>query len=420
MPRTPEAMDVPRHPISRFRPSLAASDFAAAADGLAHPGAAAEWVAQFEREFARMLGVAEVVTTPSARSALRLVLRHAGVEPESEVIGAAYTYWSMPAAVVQAGCRPVFVDVEPHTYLIDPSKIEAAITPRTRAIVATHLYGLPCDMAAIGEIARRRGLLLVEDCAQSTGARYRGRRTGSLADAAVFTFGVTKNFTTLFGGAIATNRPELGKAVRAEFRGRRTPATAVLREAVMAAAMATVTQPTVFAATLYPAMRLLMRRGRDFVHELGDEAPVATDSRVAERGLSQWHAAQAAVGMSQLGRLDANNAGRMRAGRYLREALEGTPGVQLPAVPADGREHVFMSFVIRSRERDRLRRALLARGVDTAAGYMHNCAAMDIFQAFAADCPVAEAVDREQVHLPVYPSLTDAELAYIAQCVRAA
>lgn len=409
-------MPVPAVP--RFQPTLTPSDFAAICGGLAEPGRAEAQTAEFERRFARMLGVAHVVTTSSARAALYLVLKHAGLPAGGEVLVPALTYWSMPAAVVRAGFRPVFVDVGPRTYLIDPARIEAALTARTCAILPTHLYGCPCEMEAILDLARRRGLMVIEDCAQSCGARYGFKRTGSLGDAAVFTFGLLKNFTTLVGGAVATNRADLAGAIRDEVRTfARTRAGEIARLAAVALAMWASTRRAVFDVTLRPLLRRSGREGGDVIDRRGYEAPTLQ----VDRPVGRWHAAQAAMGLRQLAGLDGHNAVRARNGRCLAAALAGTPGLGLPSIPDPAeREHIFMSFVVRARERDRFRRALLDRGVDTAAGYMRNCAASPLFGRFAADCPVASAVEAEQVHLPVYPGLSPADLSAVARDVRAA
>ena len=207
-------------PISRFRPSLTPGDFWAA---LCTPAAGRDLVAEFERRFARMLGVPEAVAVPSARAALGLVLRHATLPPTAvgglsggEVILPAFTYWSMPAAVIRAGMRPVFVDVGPRTYLIDPEKVESAITPRTRAIVPTHLYGCPCELDRILEMARRHGLLVIEDCAESLLADYKGVYTGAWGDVGCFSFQASKQLSLGDGGMATANSEELRKQIAAQ------------------------------------------------------------------------------------------------------------------------------------------------------------------------------------------------------------
>ena len=150
-------------------------------------------VAEFERAFADYCGVRHVIGVDSGYSALELIVRAYGIGPGDEVITVANTFIATTLAISNAGATPVLVDIDPETYNIDPTKIEAAITPRTRAIMPVHLYGQPVDMDSILAIARKRGLYVFEDAAQAAGARYKGRMIGGLADAAGFSFYPGKN-----------------------------------------------------------------------------------------------------------------------------------------------------------------------------------------------------------------------------------
>ena len=172
-------------------------------------------VAAFEEEFAAYCAAKYAIGVNSGTSALHLALLAAGVGPGDEVITVPYTFVAPVAAIGYTGARPVLVDIDPVSYTLDPSKLEAAITERTKAIVPVHLYGQPADMDPIMEIARRHKLVVIEDAAQAHGARYKGRRAGSIGDMACFSFYPGKNLGAYGeGGAVVTNNPDYNKTVR--------------------------------------------------------------------------------------------------------------------------------------------------------------------------------------------------------------
>jgi dTDP-4-amino-4,6-dideoxygalactose transaminase len=172
-------------------------------------------VASFEREFAAFCGASQGIAVNSGTSALHLALLAAGVGPGDEVITVPCTFVATVAAVVYAGARPVLVDVDPATYTMDPNRVEAAITPRTKAILPVHLYGNPADMDPLVAIARRHGLTVIEDAAQAHGAEYKGRRCGSIGDLGCFSFYPGKNLGAYGeGGLVTTDNPELARRIR--------------------------------------------------------------------------------------------------------------------------------------------------------------------------------------------------------------
>ncbi len=313
----------------------------------------------FEREFAAYCGVEHCVGVASGTAALALALRAAGLQPGDEVIVPAHTFIASALAVVHAGGTPIFCDVELGTGLIDPASAAAAIGPRTAAIVAVHLYGQVADMDALGELAERHGLLLVEDAAQAHGARWRGERAGSLGTAAGFSFYPSKNLGALGdGGAICTDDAEV--AARA-------------------------------------------RRLRN----LGQERKgVHLEAGMNERldGL------QAAVLRRKLPGLDARNAARRELAALYRERLPLLCGL----LEEDPRgECVYHLFPVRLPERDELRRRLAEAGVGTG---LHYAPAVHQQPPFARGgeaewVPLEAAVrwSEEVLSLPMFPELSEAE-----------
>lgn len=322
----------------------------------------------FEEEYARFCGARHALGISNGLDALHLILRAMDIGPGDEVIVPSNTFIATWLAVTQAGATPVPVEPDPVTFNLDPERVEAAVTARTRAIIAVHLYGQPADMDPIVEIARRRGLRVVEDAAQSQGARYRGRRTGALGDAAAWSFYPAKNLGALGdSGGVTTDDDELA----ARIRGLRNYGSSV-----------------------------------KYVHDVP-----GYNNRMDE--------IQAAVLRVKLRHLDEWNARRARvADTYLRE-LAGS-ALRLPVVPewADPAWHVF---VVRSADRDGLQRHLREEGVGTVVHYPvppHLQGAYASMGRGLGSYPVSEAIHREVLSLPIGPHMSDDDVAAVVRAVQ--
>ncbi|MCB9760112.1 MAG: DegT/DnrJ/EryC1/StrS family aminotransferase [Alphaproteobacteria bacterium] len=404
--------------IPRFSPSFSPAEALIAARYLARDGDDGPVVEKFERTFADFVGARHAVMVPSARYGFHLLLKGWGFGPGDEVILPALTYFAIPALAKATGLTPVFADIGLTTHVLDPDAFEAAITPRTKAVVPTHLFGTPCDMDRIRAIAARHGIKVIEDVAQAAGARYRGQRVGGLGDAAYYTFGLTKNITTLSGAMVTTSDDALAAAVRAEvdagsLGSRRTAA----KEALVGTAMMIATHPLVYPFAVHPAIVLGNRLGKDPIHERFGEAPRTYETVPGYYREARPRAVQAAVGLKQLERIEALNGARVRNGRFLDEHLANVPGLEVPTYP-EGAEPIYMSFVVHHRDRDGLAAALRSRGVDTTVGYMSNCADSDLFPDERARCPNAERAYHDLLHLPVHPNLSDADRRHMCEAVR--
>ena len=322
--------------------------------------------AAFEMEFAAWVGVGHAVGVANGTDALHLALRALGVGHGDEVITVSHTAVATAAAITLAGAVPVLCDIEADTLTLDPALIERLITARTRAIIAVHLYGQAAGMDTILEIAKRRGVPVIEDCAQAHGARYQGRRVGTLGALACFSFYPTKNLGAIGdGGAVVTGDEALGAKLR------------LLREYGWAE--------------------------RYVSHSEG------WNSRLDEL--------QAAILRVKLRYLDADNASRRRiAARYSAE-LAAT-GLVLP-VTRVGSEHVYHLYVVRSDRRDALNAHLQARGI--AAG-IHYPVPIHLQPAYRStppvSLPVTERAAREVLSLPIYPELSDTEVSTVVSAVR--
>jgi len=410
--------------IPRFSPSFSPVEAAISARWLlqgALSGDEDSKVAEWESAFAAYIGAEQAVMVPSARFGFYLLLKSLGVGPGDEVIVPALTYFAIPAMVPLLGARPVFADVGLRTHVIDPEAFRAAITPHTKAVVPTHLFGTPCDMAAIREIAAEHDIQVIEDCAQSTGARYEGARVGHLGDHAYYTFGLTKNITTLSGAMVTTDDAGVAHSIRAEIAaGGLSSRRKLAKEAVTGLAMWAATHPALYWATVHPAVVLGNKLGDDPIHDRFGEAERRYDEIPSYYyGNSKARAVQAAVGLHQLSRIDDLNGARIRNGRHLDAALAHVPGLTTPEYPS-GSEPIYMSFVIHHARRDALMELLRGKGVDTTIGYMGAFGDHPLFQDYAADCPNAQKAFDELLHLPVHPNLSESDRDHLVETVRAA
>jgi dTDP-4-amino-4,6-dideoxygalactose transaminase len=326
-------------------------------------------VQAFEHAFAGYCRTKEAVATNSGTSALHLALLACGVGKGDEVITVPFTFVATAAAIEYAGARPVFVDIEPRYYGMDPASIEAAITPRTKAIMPVHLYGQAADMDPILEIARRRNLVVIEDACQSHGADYNGRRCGTMGAVGCFSFYPGKNLGAYGeGGAAVTDDPALADAMR--------------------------------------TMRSWGERVR-YEHVV--------------RGFNyRMDGIQGAVLGVKLRHLEAwTEARRSRAATY-RQRLAGT-GAAVPDERA-GSRHVFHVYAVRLAQRDAWRDRLTALAIGTGVHYpipIHLQAAYRDLGYAPGDFPVSESVARQVLSLPIYPELTDAQIETIASAIRA-
>jgi dTDP-4-amino-4,6-dideoxygalactose transaminase len=406
--------------IPRFSPSFSPAEFRAAARALVRPPPDEPAVQAFEQTFATFVGTKHAVMVPSARFGFWLLLQAWGLGEGDEVVIPALTYFAIPGMAVTAGCTPVFADTQSTTCTLDPAAFEAAIGPNTRAVVPTHLFGVPCDMDPILAIARKHGLHVIEDCAQATGARYHGTRVGHLGDAAYYTFGLTKNITTLKGAMITTDDDAVASKVREQIaRATPTASGALWREVFTGTAMMVATHPWVYPFSLHPVVRVGNALGKDPIHDRFAE-PERIDDTVSKRFWESGpRAAQAAVGQEQLRRIEALNGARIKNGRFLDENLAHVPGLVRPTWPRDS-EPIFMSYVVQHAKRDALAASLLRRGVDTTIGYMTDASTSPLFAKWARPCPAASESFRNLLHVPVHPNLSHGDLVHIAEAVRLA
>jgi dTDP-4-amino-4,6-dideoxygalactose transaminase len=324
--------------------------------------------AALEEEIARLCGAAHGVGLASGTDALILALRACGVRAGDEVLLPPFTFVATGSAVSALGAKPAFADIRPETYNIDPAELERLVTPRTRAIVVVHLYGLAADMDPILAFAKSRKLPVIEDNAQAIGASYKGKKTGSLGDAGCFSFYPTKNLGA-YGdaGMVVTNSPELAARIR--------------------------------------RLRNHGQTGKYISSEPGwnsrlDEMQAAI-LRVKLRHLSDWQKAR-----------------RSNAAEYTR-LLQQIPGVMPPAEP-EGFEHVYNQYTIRIEKRDELQRHLANRNIGSTVYYPHPLHLQPLYASLghkAGDFPHAERAAQEVLSLPMFPELRKEQIVRVVEAV---
>jgi len=325
----------------------------------------------FERALADFLGARHVVGMSSGTDALLAGLMALGVGPGDEVVTSPFSFFASAGVVARLNARPVFVDIDPVTFNLDPSRLEAALSPRTKAIQPVHLYGQTADMGPILEIARRRGVPVLEDACQAIGATYGGRAAGTLGAMGAYSFYPTKNLGAAGdAGAVATS----------------DDATAALLK----------------------SLRLHGSSATYFHDRVG--------------GNFRLDAVQAAVLNAKLPRLAAWNERRRTVARRYAELMAAAARAERIVLPAEvpGRRHTYHQYVVRVADRDGVKRRLAERGVASAVFYPVPLHLQTCFAGLGGregDFPQAERAAKEVLALPIFPELTDAEVERVAEAL---
>jgi dTDP-4-amino-4,6-dideoxygalactose transaminase len=321
-------------------------------------------VSGLEEEIARYSQCAHAIGCASGTDALLLSLKALGVGPGDEVVTCAYSFFASAGVIVNVGAIPVFVDIDPSTYNLDPHRLEAAITPNTKAVIAVHLYGQCCDLSAVKAVCDKRKVYLIEDAAQAIGSEWEGKRAGSVGDLGCFSFFPSKNLGCAGDGGMVTAQD----------------------------------------AALADRVRLLREHGArpKYYHAL-----VGTNSRL--------DAIQAAILRVKLKHLDRWSEKRARNANLYDQLLEGSR-VGRPYRDARAR-HIFNQYVVRVPNRDAVRTRMGERGVGTEVYYpvaLHMQQCFSMLGYHEGDMPHSEAAARETLALPIYPELTEDQIRYVA------
>lgn len=326
-------------------------------------------VGEFEKAVATYAHCAQAVGVSSGTDALLCALMALCIGPDDEVITSPFTFFATAGCIWRVGAKPVFADIDPQTFNINPAAIEAAVTPRTRAIMPVHLFGQMADMDAIMAIARRHNLAVIEDAAQSIGATYRGRQSGSIGTAGCFSFFPSKNLGGAGdGGMIVTQDNALAQRLR------------MFRNHGM--------EPKYYHACIGGNFRL------DTI--------------------------QAAYLHIKLNHLDAWSAKRRENAALYTALLADCPAVRTPVIQPEN-VSIFNQYVIRTAKRDELKNYLAARGIGTEIYYplcLHQQECFKLLGHHTGDFPLSEQAAAEVLAIPIYPELTHQQIHYVAQAIK--
>ncbi len=326
-------------------------------------------VSEFEKEAAGYHNIKHAVAVASGTDALHLALLACGIGKGDEVITTPFTFIATAEAITYTGARPVFVDIDEKTFNIDVKKIRKAITKKTKAILPVHLFGLPADMDSIMELEKKYKLKIIEDCAQSFGAEYKGKKTGAISDAGCFSFFPSKNLGCYGdGGMLITNDDAIAEKVR-----------------------------------------LLRNHGQKerYYHSI-----IGYNSRLDE--------IQAGILRVKLKRIDEYNKKRRGNARLYTEKLKGV-NIITPSEP-DGYSHVFHQYGIRTSKRDSIQKGLTEAGIASAIYYpvpLHLQESYKDLGCKKGDFPVSEAIASDIISLPMYPELTEAQIDEVCKVIKA-
>ncbi len=379
-------------------------------------------LAQFEAAFAQRAGVEplQAIAAAYGRMAFYYILQALGLPGGSEIVVPALTFWVIPELARVAGLRVVFADVDPATFTLDPAAFERAITPATRAVVPTHLYGLPCDMDAITAIAGGRGIHVIEDCAHALGAAYRGRPVGSFGDAAFFSFQTLKPLNCYGGGMAIVRDRTIAARVRARAeRGAWPEVKRVDNRLLVGRLQRTFIRPRVFTFTAFPILWVSSLVGGNPDVYLWEK--IRPLDPLPDAYTERFPNVQAAIGLAGLEKLDEWTALTRHHAKMMDEALGDLPGIAIPRVPA-GCTHVYYQYCVYGPKRDEVVMACVRRGVDVETLHVDVCSDMELFagaKVFPEGAPGARRA-AGALQIPVYSTLTADQVRRVARVVREA
>jgi len=377
-------------------------------------------IQEFEAAFARRHGLDAEATITAAygRMAFYYMLKALDLPPGSEIIFPSLTFWVVPELARVAGLSVVFADVDPKTFDMDPDSVERVISDRTRAIVPTHLYGLPCDMDRILAIAAKHDLIVLEDCAHALGASYKGKPVGTFGTGALFSFQTLKPLNCYGGGAALVSDRAVAARVRQIVEALPWPSEKRVRDRLLLGRLQRIfIKPWVFSISLFPVL---------WVSALIDANPdvflwekIRSLHPLPEQYSERFPNVQAAIGLEALARLDEWTGQARYNAEYVTRTLAGVPGIQPPAVPPD-RTHVYYQYCVYGPdgpERDDLVVRCVRRGIDIETLHVDVPPDMELFGTVRAEADGARRA-AQAMQVPVYAGLTREQIERVASTVR--
>src|SRR5438552_7130229 len=375
-------------------------------------------IAEFERAFERRAGGGHAIAASYGRMAFSYILHALDLPRGSEIVVPALTFWVVPELARVAGLKVVFADVDPATFTLDPAAFERAITPATRAVVPTHLYGLPCDMGAIMDIADRHQLRVIEDCAHALGATCDGKPVGTFGDAGFFSFQTLKPLNCYGGGLALIRDADVAARVRALAEAEPWPDQKRIDNRLLVGRLQRIfIKPWVFTISAFPILWVSSLIGANPDVYLWER--IRSLEPLPDSYTERFPNVQAAIGVAALDQLDRWNDETRHHARVMDRALGDLPGIAIPQVPPD-RTHVYYQYCVHGPKRDELVVRCVRRGIDIETLHVDVCSEMDLFAQEKVVPPGAPGACRAAgaMQIPVYSSLTDKQVQRVARVVR--
>jgi perosamine synthetase len=375
-------------------------------------------IAEFERAFEQRAGGGTAISAAYGRIAFYFMLKALDLPQGSEIIFPSLTFWVVPELARVAGLTVVFADVDPKTFNMDPDSVERLITDKTRAIVPTHLYGLPCDMDRILDIAGRHNLIVLEDCAHALGATYKGKAVGTFGTGALFSFQTLKPLNCYGGGIALVHDPAVAAKVRQIVDALPWPSEKRVGDRLLMGRLQRIfIKPWVFSISLFPVL---------WISALIDANPdvflwekIRSLHPLPDQYMERFPNVQAAIGLEALKRLDDWTAQVQANAGYVNGVLSRVPGIQVPHVPAD-RTHVFYQYCVYGPDgpqRDALVVQCVRRGIDVETLHVDVPPDMELFQGAVAEADGARRA-AQAMQIPIYAGLTAQQIERVATTVR--
>lgn len=358
---------------------------------------------QFEKQFSAYIGTKYAIAVSSGRIGLYIILKTLGIKRGDEIILSSYNSIIIKNIIKSTNAMPVFVDIKPDTLNMDTKLIKEKITKRTKAIIALHTEGQPCELDKIINIARKYRLFLIEDCAHSLGSLYQNKMTGSIGDFGFFSFGIGKIINTLGGGIIVTKNKKFADNMRRFINSYNKPNEFILiKKLILTNLLSFLTNPVIFNILLYPVLIIFNLFGKDIIYSFFEDIGM---TRINQKNLVKFSNFQALLGLKQLKNLNTClKKQRYNVGIFFKNINYKKFKFQ-KSIPNS--KSSYLHFTLLSNNRFKLIRNLLWRGIDTQASWMRSCSTKD-------ECPTSDMISEQAIYIPIYSTLTEKDIKHVA------
>lgn len=361
-------------------------------------------VVKFENAISKFCGVKHSICVPQNRVGMYLTIK-ALVKPGQGVIMTPYTIADQINMVICAGARPIFADIERETCNMDPEKIEHLLDSEENigAVMVTHLHGLMMPSTEIKKLCEKKGVILIEDAAQAFGALDNGKKAGSIGDVGIFSFGMYKNISTWYGGAVITNNDEFATKIKAEYDGfKYQKLNFILKKIKKGAMIDLATAPLIFQALTFWIFRFGFLNDIEAINKhVRTELDTTRKDKIPDDYLARYTPAQARIGIQQLSRIDPDSKTRIKYAKIYHDSLSGIDDLIIPPFK-DDMSHIYTYFPVQYLDRDTLIKHIMRGNQDVAAQHYKNCSELLCFKEFYSPCPNASLVADQLIFLPTW------------------